>query len=140
MELYKRPASTFVAGFIGSPAMNLMAARIADDGTAVELPGGDRLPLAAPARLKGREITLGIRPEHFFLTEEDRGLARLKADVVEQLGADTLVHGHFGTDRKTLTARFDGLFSAKPGDLLPLSVEPARLHIFDPGSGQRLEV
>ncbi len=141
MELYERPASTFVAGFIGSPAMNLMTARMADDGTAIELPGGDRLPcsLTAPAQLNGREITLGIRPEHFYLTEEERGLANLTADVVEQLGADTLVHGHFGADRKTLTARFNGLFFAKPGDVLPLSVEPARLHIFDPSSGQRIE-
>ena len=140
MELYERPASTFVAGFIGSPAMNIMPARVADDGTAIELPGGDRLPcsLAASAELNGREITLGIRPEHFFLTEEERGLAHLKADVVEQLGADTLVHGHFGTDKKTLTARFNGLFFAKPGDSLPLSVESARLHIFDPATGQRI--
>ena len=88
--------------------------------------------------MNGRDITLGIRPEHFFLTEEDRGLAHLKADVVEQLGADTLVHGHFGTDQRTLTARFNGLFFAKPGDVLPLSVEPARLHVFDPESGQRI--
>ena len=141
MELYERPASTFVAGFIGSPAMNLMAARIADDGTAIELPGGDRLPcpLTAPAQLKGREITLGIRPEHFFLTEQDRGLAQLKADVVEQLGADTLVHGHFGADRKTLTARFHGRFFAKAGETLPLSVEPARLHFFDRETGRRIE-
>ena len=140
MELYERPASTFVAGFIGSPAMNLMPARVAADGSAIELPGGDRLPcsLSASAALNSRDITLGIRPEHFFLTEEEKGLAHLRADVVEQLGADTLVHGHFGSDGRTLTARFNGLFFAKPGDVLPLSVEPARLHIFDPSSGQRI--
>ena len=66
------------------------------------------------------------------------GVAHLRAQVVEQLGADTLVHGHFGTDRTDLTVRLRGTVNLKPDQALPLRVAPEHLHLFDPGSGARL--
>jgi sn-glycerol 3-phosphate transport system ATP-binding protein len=140
IELYERPASTFVAGFIGSPAMNLFEAQVAGDGGSVELPGGDRLALSAgqASQAAGRAVTLGIRPEHLELAGDGNGLAHLTVQVVEQLGADTLIHGHFGGDRTDLTVRLQGTADIAPGEVLPLHVAPEHLHLFDPESGARL--
>ena len=140
IELYERPATVFVAGFIGSPSMNFVSVRLLEDGKAVELPGGDRLALAGgvPSGQAGRQVTLGIRPEHFALAGEGEGVAHLTVEVVEQLGADTLVHGHFGADRTDLTLRLSGNLSFARGAVLPLAIEPGHLHLFDPESGRRL--
>jgi sn-glycerol 3-phosphate transport system ATP-binding protein len=140
IELYEHPASTFVGGFIGSPAMNLLDAQVAGDGGSVELPGGDRLALPADlgAPAAGRAVTLGVRPEHMELAEDGNGLAHLTVQVVEQLGADTVIHGHFGSDRTALTVRLQGTVWLAPGEVLPLHVAPERLHLFDTDTGARL--
>jgi sn-glycerol 3-phosphate transport system ATP-binding protein len=145
IELYEHPASVFVAGFIGSPAMNLLDSRVAEDGGSVELPGGDHLTLPADlgARAAGRAVTLGIRPEHLELTgngnSNGNGLAHLTAEVVEQLGADTVIHGHFGSDRTDLTVRLQGTVRLTPGETLALRVAPEHLHLFDASTGDRLD-
>jgi len=145
IELYEHPASVFVAGFIGSPAMNLLDSRVAEDGASVELPGGDQLALPADlgARAAGRAITLGIRPEHLELTGNgngnSNGLAHLTAEVVEQLGADTVIHGHFGNDRADLTVRLQGIVRLTPGEVLALRVAPEHLHLFEADTGARLD-
>jgi sn-glycerol 3-phosphate transport system ATP-binding protein len=144
IELYEHPASTFVAGFIGSPSMNLLDARVAGDGGTVEIPGGDRLalPSSLGAAAAGRAVTLGIRPEHLELTgngnSNGNGLAHLTAEVVEQLGADTVIHGHFGSDRADLTVRLQGTVRLTPGEVLSLHVAPEHLHLFDADTGVRL--
>ena len=140
IELYERPATLFVAGFIGSPAMNFLDARIVAEGDAVELPGGDRLALAdgALAGQAGRQVTLGIRPEHLEAADGEAN-AQLTVELVEQLGADTLVHGHFGSDRTDLTARLPGVKHLGAGEILPLSVMPEHLHLFDAETGARLD-
>jgi sn-glycerol 3-phosphate transport system ATP-binding protein len=140
IELYERPASVFVAGFIGSPAMNFVAARIDAGGANVELPGGDRLglPEGRFAAAAGSQVTLGIRPEHLELAGDGAGVAHLSVQVTEQLGADTLIHGHFGSDRTDLTVRLQGTVNLKPDEVLPLRVGPEHLHLFDPASGARL--
>ena len=141
IELYEHPATRFVGGFIGSPAMNFLTARISGDGRSVELPGGDSLALAnggvPPAA--GRAVTLGIRPEHLERSEDGGDIAHLNIDVVEQLGADTLVHGHFGSDRTDLTVRLHGIQSFRSGETLPFAVAPEHLHLFDEESGKRIE-
>ena len=139
IELYEHPRTLFVAGFIGSPAMNVMTARIDADGTAVELPGGDRLALPdGQFRAQaGRTVTLGVRPEHLEPAEDGQGVAHMTVGLVEQLGADTLIHGHFGSDRTDLTVRLQGIARLQPGEALPLTVSPAHLHLFDAETGQR---
>ena len=137
IELYQRPATTFVAGFIGSPSMNFLQAVIRDGGRFVELSGGDRLPTERDGLgpWEDKAVTLGIRPEHLVDAGNGDGLARLNVDLVEQLGADTLVHGHFGNDKTDLTVRLPGISTVGHGDVLPLAAEARRLHFFDPESG-----
>lgn len=140
MEVYRRPASTYVAGFIGSPAMNFISARLGPGGTDVELPAGGRLPLSngAFASQAGRQITLGIRPEHLTVANVGEGVVELNAEMIEQLGADLLVHGQFGHDQTNVTLRMPGSTSVAAGEVLHLSAEPESLHLFDGESGKRL--
>ncbi len=86
----------------------------------------------------GREVRLGIRPENLKLAGDDNGHADLTTQVVEQLGADTLIHGHFGNDRTNLIVRMQGTISLKQGEVLALRVTAEHLHLFDPHSGQRI--
>jgi sn-glycerol 3-phosphate transport system ATP-binding protein len=140
LEVYERPRTTFVAGFIGSPSMNFIPARLDAKGRKVELRGGEsfQLPGGGFPALGGRDVTLGIRPEHFILTEKGEEVADLKVDIVEALGADTLVYGYFGTDRTAVTVRVPGVMKVASADVLPLRCEPERLHLFDPQTGIRL--
>jgi sn-glycerol 3-phosphate transport system ATP-binding protein len=133
LELYERPATMFVAGFIGSPAMNFLPATTAENS--VVLADGTRLPLPAGAA-PGRAVTLGVRPEH--LTPDDAaGPFAVKVELAELLGADTIVHGRLG-DGTLLLARLPGSAHASLGDTLRLAADPASLHLFDRETGKRL--
>ena len=82
VEVYEKPASRFVASFIGSPAMNLLEGRISDDGGRFELAGGMQLPTNHEHRRHaGRKMTLGIRPEHFILSSQAQGGIPLLMDT-----------------------------------------------------------
>jgi sn-glycerol 3-phosphate transport system ATP-binding protein len=141
IELYEHPATRFVAGFIGSPSMNFLSGTLSDGGRSLRLPGGESLSLGAlrPAGDDGRAVGLGIRPEHLELATDDDAMAKLEVDLVEQLGADTLVHGHFGGDRTDLTLRLPGVCHLNAGERLPLRISADHLHLFDEATGQRLE-
>ncbi len=131
LELYDRPANTFVAGFIGSPAMNMLAG--VARGGAVEVSGA-RLPLPPGLQLaEGREVTYGIRPEH--LTAGAEGLAGTVA-VVEPTGSET--HVVVRVDGADIVAMFRDRVTFRPGDRLVLAPEAAKVHLFDKGSGVRL--
>lgn len=140
LEVYERPATLFVAGFIGSPAMNFFEARVSEDGAYVELPGIEKLPLSKSAghNFSGQEVVIGIRPEHFKVTEEGAGVCHIIVDHVETLGADTLVHGHFGEDNSSLTVRLTDIHHFKKGTILPLVASSKKLHLFEKGSGNRI--
>jgi len=139
IELYEHPASTFVAGFIGSPALNLLDARVADDGGSVELPGGDRLALPADlgAQAAGRAVTLGVRPEHM---ERDRGgsprpgLDRLRVtiDLVQPTGSRT--YGTFKLGETEMVAELQVHDVEKPGEKLDLLFDMNRVVLIDPAS------
>ncbi|MDX2500734.1 MAG: TOBE domain-containing protein, partial [Deltaproteobacteria bacterium] len=81
---------------------------------------------------------LGIRPEHFEPAGEDTASLRLMVDHVELLGADTLVHGHFGQDQTSLTVRLPDVQHLEKQTMLPMVVPPSKLHLFDKESGQRI--
>ena len=138
MAIYARPETVFVAGFIGSPAMNLLPATLADG--AVTLAGGGRFPLPEDAgdAAAGRPVTLGIRPEHVIIAERDDGHARLAVVMVEELGADTLVHGRIMGDDAAFTLRLRGGHRLAAGETLPIAAAPEHLHLFDRDSGRRL--
>ncbi len=135
LEIYERPESLFVAGFIGSPPMNCVPARLAEDRASVLL-DGLRLPLPRPlAAVGGTAVIAGVRPEH--LEPDAEGPLALDVDWVEILGADTIAHGRIAGDAR-ICVRLPGGTRVVAGDRLPLSVPPARLHLFDPGSGRRI--
>jgi sn-glycerol 3-phosphate transport system ATP-binding protein len=138
LELYAKPATTYVAGFIGSPSMNFLPGRVAADGTGVDLDGGERLPLPPSAQpgpgQPGRPVLAGIRPEH--LEQAADGPLSVAVDLVEALGADTLVYTHLGGT--ALVARLPGATPVRQGDRLTLRIAPDSLHLFDPETGARL--
>ena len=131
--VYGTPASTFVAGFIGSPPMNLMNGQADGGGFSV---GGLTLPLPQSAPRAGA-LTLGVRPEHAGFGDATAHSWPLKVAMLEMLGAERLVYGHLGDAMFTL--RIDGtLVPPKPGDTLHLHVEPRHVHWFDAQSGKRV--
>ena len=125
-EVYARPATTFVASFIGSPPMNLLQGRA--EGTSFHV-DGTRLPLPRPAPRDG-PLILGVRPEHVHWNMGGAEGWQLQVDVVEMLGAERLVYCRLADS--LFTVRIDGTLPAPaPGDRVPLQVEADRLHWFD---------
>jgi len=135
IDLYSHPRTLFVAGFIGSPAMNFLEATVAEDGTLALTPDS-RLPLPCH-QTPGQTLTVGIRPEHFQPAGAGNGLA-LQATLAEQLGADTLIHGQLAGGSQELTVRLPGIHHVEPDTRLPFTVATENLHLFDHQSGQRL--
>jgi sn-glycerol 3-phosphate transport system ATP-binding protein len=136
LDVYHHPATRFVAGFIGSPAMNFVEARLDAAGAAVTL-GDATLPLPEPRPGEaGRMVIVGMRPEH--LRPAEGGASTLVAEVawVEALGADTVAHARLGCGA-LLAVRLDGARLPQPGDRLPLALAEHDLHLFDVVSGQR---
>ncbi|QPF75118.1 sn-glycerol-3-phosphate import ATP-binding protein UgpC [Roseateles sp. DAIF2] len=132
-EVYHRPATTFVAGFIGSPPMNLLTGKAQGNSFTV---GGVTLQLPAPAPRDG-ELILGLRPEHLDHWNAASGWA-FKVEMIEMLGAERLVYGKLGSESFTL--RIDGtLVPPKIGDTLMLEVNAKQLHWFDTQTKKRVE-
>ncbi len=155
-ELYNRPANTFVATFIGSPAMNFLRARLSDGAIAfanyrLELP--DRM-LTGLDRAD-REVLLGLRPEHFFdprlvPSEAARNSIPVTVELTEQLGSETLLYfradgieAELSSEGEVelggaLVARLDPRTQASPGERLVLGIDAERAHLFDPATGDTL--
>jgi multiple sugar transport system ATP-binding protein len=136
-EIYQRPANTFVAGFLGTPAMNLIELSVAEGrgrAPGIDLP----LPAGLPA---GEDLTVGVRPEHVDLAPVDGGedgRARLQATVlsVEPLGAETYLH--LDADGTPLRGRIAGFDAPRPGDEITVQLAPEDLLWFDSSTGERL--
>ncbi|MFC3705859.1 ABC transporter ATP-binding protein [Devosia honganensis] len=129
LDLYDKPVNRFVAGFIGSPAMNFLPGRIADSGDAVVLESGGTLPLARKAEPR-KSVTAGIRPEHLAAREEGATF-HLEVGVVESTGSATYLTSRDGNLQLVQSERT--LFNG--GDRVGLSIDPARVHLFDPETG-----
>ena len=137
VEVYERPATRFVASFIGSPAMNLLEGKVSIDGKHFALEDGDDLPLGSShLALAGKAVTLGIRPEHITLSSQAEGGIPLLTETLEILGADNLVHGRFGQQK--VIVRLDHTQRPGIGSKLWLHIPEEHLHFFDAKSGQRL--
>ncbi|CNK65926.1 glycerol-3-phosphate transporter ATP-binding subunit [Yersinia mollaretii] len=136
-EVYQRPASLFVASFIGSPAMNLFGGTVSADGREFILSDGMRLPLETPRpQWASRRLTLGIRPEHIQQTTSALGVP-MALLTLELLGADNLAHGVWGG--QSIIARLSHEEMPIAGTVLNLYLPPAALHFFDSESGLRME-
>ena len=139
IELYERPATKFVAGFIGSPSMNFLAATISEDGKKALVQGEDAFGLPEDfARYANHRVTIGVRPEHLHVEKGQNGTTSQTVQVVEHLGADTLLHGTFGSGDSDLTVRLSGIQVISQGEVLPLTVDPQQVHVFDSDTGTRL--
>ncbi len=135
LELYDRPVNLFVAGFIGSPAMNTFKGTVRANGALeFEGPGGIRLPLsAAPRESDGRSAIYGVRPEHFTLGDDG---ADAEVQVVEPTGPELQVVAKMGGE--DIIAVFRERHQFKPGDKIRLKPDPRLVHLFDDATGQRL--
>ena len=143
-NLYDRPSNAFVAGFIGSPAMNLRPARLVPSGAQL---GNIVLPLSSAvtdaAHAAGLQaVTLGVRPESFTVADAgtEDSLA-VEVQLVEELGADAYVYGGLQADEdgaKPFVVRFDGRVPPRIGETVKVAVRTAEEHAFNPESGERL--
>ncbi|NLR97937.1 sn-glycerol-3-phosphate ABC transporter ATP-binding protein UgpC [Rhizobium sp. P38BS-XIX] len=136
LELYDRPKNVFVAGFLGSPAMNFLEGKLAG-GASPELilPTGTRIRLAsAPSQSDGREVVVGIRPEDISFASE--GGVPAKVTVVEPTGSET--HVALDLEGKELTWVMRERAELVPGQTIQISLKIPNLHFFDKASQQRL--
>ena len=136
--LYTSPRNVFVAGFMGSPAMNLFATAIVDGGLAF----GTATAMVARATLAGtsaKKATIGVRPEDVVVSASGDGLP-ITVDTVEELGADGYLYGHAIVDgnRVEVIARVDGRTHPNVGDKVVITPHPNRIHVFDIESELRL--
>jgi multiple sugar transport system ATP-binding protein len=135
LELYDRPQNLFVAGFIGSPAMNFLEGAIRADGR-LEFEGanGVRLPLlAAPSGSDGHPVVYGIRPEHFVIADDG---PEAQVQVIEPTGSELQVVANLGG--RDIIAVFRERHNFKPGDKIRLKPDARLVHLFDEPSGRRL--
>jgi multiple sugar transport system ATP-binding protein len=137
LEVYDRPANLFVAGFIGSPAMNLLEAAAVDGSARI---GGYEVAIdrVAAAAASG-SITIGVRPEAWRIAPEGAGLA-VRVTVVEELGSDAYVYGMSQVDGRNqqMIVRLDGRTGHEKGQTLWVTTDPQHVHVFDTASGRRL--
>ncbi len=134
MEVYARPENTFVASFIGSPAMNIFAAPLAGapDAPSFEL-GGARIALPDGVRPEG-DVLIGLRPEHLMVDPD--GPISAEVLYVEPMGAQTQVTVRVG--QQDLVVVCPGTTLARHGEVMSLSIAPTLIHVFDKASGKRL--
>ena len=140
LDLYDAPDNLFVAGFIGSPAMNMVEGivRRDDGGPRLETGGGDRLPLPERSGLEaGRSVVLGLRPEHLHRASNGGGFP-FAVDVVEPTGAELHLIGSYGGQGMTAVLR--ERVAARPGDVVPLEADLEHAHVFDKETRQLIRV
>ena len=149
-EMYDRPANVFVAGFIGSPAMNLIEAPIADGGVKL---GNTIVPVSRDALTQAGNdgdttVTVGIRPEHFdlageaakSLSKEDKAGVKVTVNVVEELGSEGFVYGtaEVGGVERDVTVRVPGRQLLGKGETIYVVPQPGEIHVFSSSTGKRL--
>jgi sn-glycerol 3-phosphate transport system ATP-binding protein/multiple sugar transport system ATP-binding protein len=146
LEIYERPATKFVATFLGSPQMNLLSGRLAHEaGHVLAEGGGVRAPVDGErfgrALDEGREVTIGVRPHDLSLAKgEAPKIADLKVEIVEALGSEAFAHGWLTTNGPTVIARLDAADarSVRAGSVIPLTAPPGAIHLFDSATDRAL--
>lgn len=137
LEVFERPADTYVAGFIGAPAMNFLPAVLTGQGTAARLDAGPTIcfPDGRRAGGDGRMLTVGIRPEHLTIGQPQ---LFVHVDLIEPLGSETLVHGHLPTaDATPVSIKVPG--HAPAGETIEVAIQAEHLHVFDRVTGLRID-
>jgi multiple sugar transport system ATP-binding protein len=138
MELYKRPANVFVAGFMGSPAMNLLEAELHDDGLHI---GDAVVPITATTRSKvPGDVTVGLRPEDWRLTGPGEPGLAIDVILVEELGSDAFMYGSIMENGrpKEVIVKLERNMRFDKGETVHLTAVPDAMHVFDKAGGARL--
>ena len=137
-DLYEAPANVFVAGFIGSPAMNLFPAEIVSGGVQF---GTDvaKVPADVTKAATDKNVTVGVRPEDVDINTKGKGI-KVVVEVVEELGADGYLYGtaESAGQKIDVVVRVDGRNHANVGDTIHITPKPEHIHVFDLASGKRL--
>ena len=137
-ELYETPVNVFVAGFIGSPAMNIFPTDVVEGGIKF---GAATLPVEREvlAGVTGTTVTVGVRPEDLVVATESEGLT-VEVDLVEELGADGYLYGHSTVEgsRVDIVARVDGRIHPQMGETITVAPVQKHVHLFDAETGERL--
>jgi multiple sugar transport system ATP-binding protein len=137
-RMYDHPDNVFVAGFIGSPAMNLLESDLSEGGVRI---GDSVMPVdrTTLSQANGAAVTLGVRPEDLKVNTEGAGLP-VTVEVVEELGADAYIYGvtPSGDAMHPIIARVDGRRPPRKGEVVHLVPEPHHVHLFDKQTGERL--
>ncbi|TRL38690.1 sn-glycerol-3-phosphate import ATP-binding protein UgpC [Rhizobium straminoryzae] len=138
LEIYHRPASTFVASFIGAPAMNLVRSRVEVESAGIRF-GGAMVAIdpAFAAKLRGQDVTVGIRPEHCCLAAPGDGGVEARVDFIEELGVGRVAYCE--VDGLPFAISLDDHTVVAAGDSLFLTLPSEHLHFFDIESGRRIE-
>jgi multiple sugar transport system ATP-binding protein len=139
LALYDKPGNLFVAGFIGSPSMNLLKAQASDgqatiDGYAVPI------PREATTRANGAGVTVGVRPENWRLVGPEDGGLPIRVSVVEELGADGYLYGSCDVEGtpETVVVRVEARRQHQKGETVHVTTDPHHVHVFDSTTGARL--
>jgi len=137
-DLYETPQNDFVAGFIGSPAMNLFPATVSGDSVQI---GSRVVPVVQNVQAAtGNTVTVGVRPEDFTVVPAAEGGLEVKVNLVEELGSDGYLYGNAvidGNDSE-IVVRVDGRDHPVAGDVVTIAPHPTRVHAFDASTGERL--
>jgi multiple sugar transport system ATP-binding protein len=137
-DLYEAPANVFVAGFLGSPAMNLFPAKIVPGGVNF---GTDtaKVPANVIKATNHPNVTIGVRPEDLEVSTSNKGI-KMIVHVIEELGADGYLYGEAESagEKMDVIVRVDGRDHPKIGDAVHITPKPAHIHVFDVMSGLRL--
>ncbi|HEY0248104.1 MAG TPA: sn-glycerol-3-phosphate ABC transporter ATP-binding protein UgpC [Gryllotalpicola sp.] len=136
-ELYADPINVFVAGFIGSPAMNLFSSSVTEGGVKY---GNTVLPAARETLGTATQVVVGVRPEDVVVTTDASNGLKVNVDIVEELGADGYLYGHTEVDgkRSDIVARVDGRIHPNAGDTVYILPKGDHVHFFDETSGERI--
>ena len=133
-EIYARPASRYVAQFIGSPGMNFVKVASAAEAAGyltTKLSDGSEVATSVPASdVKGMELTLGIRPEYLVVAKDDRGPVKAQVETIERLGDRSLVHARLADGSKVIGSD-PGMTRVGHGDAISFNVDGPRLTVFD---------
>jgi len=140
LEIFDKPATKFVAGFLGSPAMNFIDGQTISEGQSIRFRASGDISIPIDSAIfganleSGRNVTLGVRPHEVSLAESGNGIGCLSVSVVEALGAETYAHGDLGTS--SFVARLESTTSVKKGAALPIAFKS--IHLFDAATGKSL--
>ena len=134
LEVYNKPASVFVATFIGSPSMNIMSARLS--GSTLDLGDDNRISLGRKYNFNDN-VVLGIRPEHWKLCDSSPGI-RVEVNMIEALGADQLLYCQISNSEKQVVVRLEGQQAVTEGEPLTIKVDDLHIHLFDQQSQRRI--